>query len=86
MILPDRALRAWAMSGGVNPYRREQINPASIDLRIGAEIIELVGNKRVSIKENGVFMVTGYPILATTVEYIKMPLDCAGVLYLKSSR
>lgn len=85
MILPDWELIKWAMGGGVNPFRREQINPASLDLCIGTEVVELVGGKRVPIKKEGVFIGVGYPILATTVKYIKMPLDCAGVLYLKST-
>lgn len=35
MILPDSDLRAWAEAGGVDPYEPDNVNPASIDLRLG---------------------------------------------------
>ena len=85
MILPDHTLAKWASGGGIDPYDETHINPASIDLCMGMEIIELMSSKRMSIRETGLLVVPGNPILATTFEYIKIPSEYAGVLYLKSS-
>ena len=35
MILPDFRIREWAENGGITPYEPHNINPASIDLRLG---------------------------------------------------
>jgi len=86
-VLPDRELIKWGqMLGGVIPFEYENVNPASIDLRIGKNILDLRTGTEKEIEDHVVFeIVPGDAILATTVEYIKMPIDCCGVLYLKSS-
>lgn len=38
MILPDFLIREWAEGGGIDPFDPENINPASIDLRLGNTI------------------------------------------------
>jgi len=35
MILPDWMIVAWASNGGITPFEMNNINPASIDLRVG---------------------------------------------------
>lgn len=82
MILPDHELRAWAETH-VTPYDPELINPASIDLRVGHDFIDLHNNSL--FHSNEFWMHPGSAYLATTLEYITMPSDCAGTVYLKSS-
>jgi len=84
MILPDYLLRQWASAGGVNPFDPTCINPASVDLRIATDhVIGLNGweHKGSHLLHLGI----GNPVLVGTIEYIKMPPDYAGVVYLKSS-
>lgn len=38
MILPDHEIRKWAEAGGVYSYDPDNVNPASIDLRLGNTI------------------------------------------------
>lgn len=40
MIWNDRRIREWAETGGVTPYAEDLVNPASLDLRLGALIRE----------------------------------------------
>ena len=84
MILPDYLLRQWGSNGGVEPFDPDCINPASIDLRISTKhIIGLNGWEHKGSAE--LRLGIGNPVLVSTIEYIKMPHDCAGVVYLKSS-
>lgn len=88
MILPDHLLRRWVSSGGVEPFNPACINPASVDLRVSLEhVIGLNGweHKHSPVLCPELRLVPGDPVLVSTIEYIKMPHDCAGVLYLKSS-
>jgi len=83
-ILPDRKLRKWIYKGGLNPFNIGCVNPASVDLRVNTKhVIRLDGG----IVHNSLkyAILPGAPVLLSTVEYIRMPNDCAGVLYLKSS-
>lgn len=83
MIYPDFKLHWWAIDGGITPFDPDSINPASIDLRLGDTIVRL--HKDLKIKAEIFTIQPGEAILATTLEYIKMPNDAAGVVYLKSS-
>lgn len=84
MILPDHKLWEWARWGGIKPFCEECINPASVDLRISTtEVITLQGAEHRNPER--IVLNPGDAILVCTVEYIKMPKDCAGVVYLKSS-
>ena len=82
MIKSDHYIKEWILDGGVRPACMECVNPASLDLRIGEEYICFDDNYQMS---NGLLLLRGLTVLATTIEYIKMPDDIAGVLYLKSS-
>lgn len=85
MILADYQLEQWAKDN-VEPFDPDCINPASIDLKLGDEFIDLELDRAYLLDSTGEFALRpGDAILATTVEYIKMPVHCAGVLYLKSS-
>jgi len=87
MILPDHLLRQWASSGGIEPFDPACINPASIDLRVSlVHIIGLSGWERKSPSPETIFnLAVGDSILVSTIEYIKIPHDCAGRICLKSS-
>lgn len=83
MIYHRGKLIEWAEGGGIYPYVQERINSASIDLCLGNEFINLETGVRFLAPK--ILINPGQAILATTREYIKMPIDAAGVLYLKSS-
>jgi dCTP deaminase len=83
MTLPDRVLRLWAQNGGVEPFTPENVQPASIDLTIGDDWVSLTTGLR--FKSEQLTLIPGEAYLATTTEYVRMPPDCSGVLYLRSS-
>ncbi len=86
MILPDFMIRDWAESGGVDPFDAGCINPASIDLRLGNIIYDMISEEFHEIHDDYTWdMWPHAPILATTMEYIRMPDRLAGTVYLKSS-
>ncbi len=82
MILPDHAITMWG-TDNVTPFYPEHVNPASLDLCFGARVIDLATGNEYEV--NSIEIVPGMAILATSIEYIQMPGDCSGVLYLKSS-
>ena len=87
MVLADWQIKECILTDhGVDPYDLECINPSSLDLRLGNEFIQLNGNKsNETFQSESLLIEPGDAYLATTVEYIRMPHDVAGALYLKSS-
>jgi len=83
MILPDFQITEWANSGGVTPFEPANVNPASIDLRLGGEFIDLATGDR--FQADVIEIKPGDAILATTQEYFRLSPDIAGAVYLKSS-
>lgn len=91
MILPYQTLTTWAESGGIDPFNSEHVNPASIDLcwsgcfriAVDDELTPDGWSKRMYAER--LVLRSGDLYLLDTLEYIKMPQDCAGVLALKSS-
>lgn len=83
MILPDYRLHELCAAGLVSPYIPAHINPASIDLTLAPDFVNLHTGLHFSTPE--ITLAFGSAILASTVEYITMPAGCAGVLYLKST-
>jgi dCTP deaminase len=85
MIYNDRQLIEWASKGGVTPFDQIQVNPASIDLRLGPTI------KIASCDGFGPeipcpdLLYPGQFILAHTLEFVKIPENAVGTLCLKSS-
>ena len=76
------------MNGLVEPFLAEMVNPASIDVTLGDEI--LVENDHgnftsVSIKDETFYM-PGAFVLAHTAEYVRIPNNIECVFQLKSSR
>jgi len=75
--------------GLVEPFDPDLINPASIDVTLGSEI--LVENDHgdftpISIENNEFYMPPGAFVLAATAEYIRVPNNLEAVFQLKSSR
>jgi dCTP deaminase len=114
MILPDYRLHELCKAGLVSPYTATHVNPASIDLTLSDEFVDLRTGEHFTADELTLRPPTildaiavrwagvrwGWlrrranrwlreqprtAVLASTIEHITMPLDCAGVLYLKSS-
>lgn len=84
MILPDFKIRQWAELGGIEPFYADHINPASVDLTLGASYIDLKTGREHALTDP-LLLVPGEAILATTDEYIRLPGIYAGSVYLKSS-
>ena len=83
MILSSRDIQ-YRLNDLVLPADDKLINPASLDIRIGAELIQESGNL-VSILRTPYNLDPGEFVLVETFEIIKVPLDLAVELRLKSS-
>lgn len=85
MILADRSLKEWARRN-LDPYDESLINPASIDLRFGNMIrTDSAEGFSDPFEIDRYTMLPGDFILAHTLESIIMPIDCVGILLLKST-
>ena len=96
MILSDTELHALCINNQLHdPYTPELVNPASIDVRLGADIlVELKSNQgdmeKLSIAsataEAPWLLAPGEFILASTIERFNVPNYLAAQFKLKSSR
>jgi len=84
MILPDHWILLFGESGGVIPFVKEHINPASYDVTLGGDWI-CPTREPSEVKTEKFTLFPGEVILATTAEYVKMPRDVVADLKLKSS-
>lgn len=85
-----------ATSRMIEPFRLEQVNPASYDVRLGSDILVegmVTGPEQirkrwlpVSIEEKPYILSPGEFILGVTEEYIRIPPSIEAVFQLKSSR
>lgn len=86
----DHQIRALCRQIGlVEPFDPDLINPASIDVTLGPEILVENDNgsfTSISIKNNDFYMPPGAFVLAATAEYIRVPNNLEAVFQLKSSR
>ena len=93
-ILPDYEIYTLARKGLVEPFDQELVNPASLDVRLGNNLmIEMPQTSALmpfSIaghsKELPFVLQPGEFVLAETLEQFKIPTAVAGQLALKSSR
>lgn len=86
MILPDDHLISWATRGGLTPCDVDCINPASVDLKWSGRVKVAGKETWGELKEvDTLKMVRGEFYLLDTLEFITIPLNCAGILMLKSS-
>jgi dCTP deaminase len=98
MILSDVTLREMIARGdlGIEPLEEYCIQPASIDLRLGAHFLEVDGNEPDTIRldrpiryvemEREEIVVPPFSfMLASTMEYIRLPSDVTAFLEGRSS-
>jgi dCTP deaminase len=83
MILPDRLLKEWGKAGGLVPFDASLVNPASVDLRLSPVWVQLDTGKEE--KSDVIKLWPQWAILASTLETVSIPNDCAATVYLKSS-
>ncbi len=98
MILSDRAIMALLQKGtlSISPLMEQQIQPASVDIRLGDmfSIVEdssapiLTLSQEMAYKEiraEKYLLMPGQFVLATTMEYIKLPDDLTAFVEGRSS-
>lgn len=93
-ILCDWEIRSLCYGGMVENYTEENINPASLDLRLGSHLMIEVADQKQFVKvdisnrtENNPYrLMPGEFCLAETIEVFNLPETIAGVFCLKSSR
>jgi len=71
--------------GLVEPFDPDLINPASIDVRLGSNVI-LEDGTQLDIENSSYVMEPGEFVLAHTIEYVRVPNNMECVFNLKSSR
>ncbi len=93
MIWNDTRLHAACVDGMVTPFDASNVNPASIDLRLGAsfrlpfeygDIGDTWGNE-VLMPEYGIKLLPGEFILCCTLETVAIPVNACAELFSKSS-
>jgi dCTP deaminase len=84
----DFQIEALGQHGLIQPFRRQQVNPASYDVTLGPKILveEREGWREVDISIPGFEMMPGAFILAHTAEVINVPDHLECIFQLKSSR
>jgi dCTP deaminase len=88
-MLIDTEILTLIDKGIVKNTDRSFINPASLDVRIGKEImVEGVEEKwtRLNIENRGHYLAPSEFILGCTMEVLDLPSDLCAEFYLKSSR
>lgn len=94
MPLTDSQIIARCKAGMITPFEPSLVNPASLDVRLGPEImIESAAHLHMlpfnignATEDSPFFLKPGQFILAHTIETFHMPDDVAAIFYLKSSR
>ena len=84
MIKPDRWIRHWGETGGVEPYAPEQVNSASYDVRLSDHWI-CPTREPCELRAPAIKLFSGEVVLASTLEYVRVPRDVACDLKLKST-
>lgn len=93
MVLSDVDIMERVVSGEltIHPYEEDNVEPSSIDLRLGNDFKFLRGYDSISLEDSGgleciekespILVPPGKLVLATTMEWLKLPNDiCARVL------
>ncbi len=84
MIKPDRWIREWGQEGGVSPYSGEQVNSASYDVCVSDHWICPTRDPE-EFQATEIKLYSGEVVLASTVEYVRIPRNVACDLKLKST-
>jgi len=86
MIWSDKELLEWGFSGGVQPFNVDNVNPASIDLSwSGKHKVATQCGWSELCDGDQLVLEPGRFYLMDTIEYIVMPPNAVGKLFLKSS-
>ena len=84
MIKPDTWIREWGAGGGAEPYEPKQVNAASYDVRVSDHWICPTRDPQ-EFRSPQVTLFPGEVVLASTLEYVRIPRDVACDLKLKST-
>ncbi len=84
MIKSDRWIRQWGLGGGAEPFIEEQVNAASYDVRVSEHWICPTREPAESTAPH-IKLFPGEVVLASTLEYVRIPRDVACDLKLKST-
>jgi dCTP deaminase len=84
MIKPDRWIREWGRSGGVTPFEENQVNAASYDVRVSDHWICPTRDPE-ELHAPSIKLFPGEVVLASSMEYVRIPRDVACDLKLKST-
>lgn len=84
MIKPDRWIREWGQEGGVSPYSEEQVNSASYDICVSDDWICPTRDPE-EFQASEIKLSSGEVVLASTLEYVRIPRNVACDLKLKST-
>lgn len=98
MILSDKTIFEYLDAGQlvIDPLEREQVQPASVDIRLGRNFLKLDENKfeamsmtdqiqYVQFESDAIIIPSNSFLLATTMEYIKLPDDLTAFVEGRSS-
>lgn len=88
MIISDDQIRTLVETQSMVSPAPAYYNPASVDLTLGAEAHQIDGGMSVKLGHNTdttLYLVPGFPVLVTTAEVVRIPVDYAAELVLKSS-
>ena len=94
MILADKEIHALCQGGLVDPYDPALVNPASLDVRLGLELLVEVEEYPTLIPidiaghtpDNPFYLRPGEFVLGCTIETFYLPHNVAGQFALKSTR
>jgi dCTP deaminase len=84
MIKPDRWIREWGRNKGVTPFEESQVNAASYDVRVSEHWICPTRDPE-EFRASQIKLFPGEVVLASTMEYVRIPRDVACDLKLKST-
>jgi dCTP deaminase len=84
MIKPDRWIREWGKNGGVTPFEENQVNSASYDVRVSDHWICPTRDPE-ELHAPSIKLFPGEVVLASTMEYVRIPRNVACDLKLKST-
>jgi dCTP deaminase len=84
MIKPDHWIRSWGETGGAEPFDPGQVNAASYDVRVCDHWI-CPTRDPAEFSSASIKLFPGEVVLASTLEYVRIPRDVACDLKLKST-
>lgn len=84
MIKPDHWIRSWGEEGGADPFDQAQVNSASYDVRVSDHWI-CPTRDPAEFRADSIKLFPGEVVLASTLEYVRIPRDVACDLKLKST-